>query len=723
MNPLTVNTLVQQARQTALTIGNLADWLNHARQRSARLAIEADRLQLALQRCQRDAERLAQAASDVFSIGIYGRVQAENASLAVILGRQTMQVAQPTLTLRYRHSATIAAPRLTLLTEADLITLLFITAGAPPLDEQQLNQQLAALSQRRQTVAVAGMSSRCVASLRDALLRHRPQMPPANAFWMAASNLAPYLGIDHRAQLFSPLWNSQPQLTGLYRQLAHSLHGLGSRHIQLMKGELPYLDGIIDGSLATHLNSPLDSSVQIATLAGDEANRRAFSLAELALLSVELCLSQPVENDPFSEPVDILDIPAGVDGDTSTPIQRLMQAKRACQLAYCTDRRQPQLLLVGSTTTRHQDVAEVGKALTDWQQRQQAEQPPLCGDGKPDLMWVFSHHRASAGQKKLDDAVQRYVSASGAQWGSLLALDASDIRRMLAYLAAAAKATTQRQRIGGLLQALRREVRETLLGSWHQSAESQGRQRRQTAQHLLKALQARTGVHGELLERLLPERDRLRRLQRQTCSVGSSVDDPFSIGVELDLLTNASHSQNVTPDNHAFADALFADWIGHLHALPYHDAVRKLLAVDQTTLNLLVDELVNAAFRLELAAQLRHSLATAGSAADRQISQALSVLGDFVAWLGFQHLPASQRPASRIHHGQPIFVPVAQLDAARPARLTQLAATPVNGAAFYIYDWLVGLDALIEQNDGHDAASSLDNQLRARLTALSEALA
>ncbi|MCS3408650.1 virulence factor SrfC family protein [Serratia sp. AKBS12] len=723
MNPLTTNTLVQQAQHTALTIGNIADWLNHARQHSTRLAIEADRLHLALHRSQRDAGSLAQAASDVFSIGIYGRVQAENASLAGILGRQAMQVAPPTLILRYRHCATIAAPRLTLLAEADLIKLLFITAGAPALDEQRLNQQLAALKPQRQTLPVAGMSPCCVTSLREALLRHRPQTPPANAFWLAATALAPYLDIDRRAQLFAPLWNSQPQLTGLYRQLAHSLHGLGSRHIQLPAGELPYLNGIIDGNLAAHLNSPQDRRVQIQTLDNDDAERRAFSLAELALLSIELCLSQPVENDPFSEPVDILDIPAGAGGDTSTPIRRLMQAKRACLLEYCTDRRQPQLLLVGSTATRHQDVAEVGKALTDWQQRQQGEQPPLCGDGKPDLMWVFSQRRASARQKMLDDAVQRYVSASGAQWGSLLALDASDARRMLAYLAAAAKGEMQRQRIAGLLQALRREVRETLLGGWHQSAESQGRQKRQTAQYLLKALQARTGVHGELLERLLPDRDRLRRLQRQAGSIGPAVDDRFSIGVELDLLTNASHRQNVTPDNHAFADALFADWICHLRALPFHGAVRKLLALEQTTLNLLVDELINAAFRLDLAAQLRHSLAAAGGTADRQISQALSVLGDFVAWLGFQHLPASQRPASRIHQGQPIFVSPAQMDAAHPARLTQLPATPVNGAAFYIYDWLVGLNTLIEQNEGHDAANSLDNPLRARLAALREALA
>lgn len=40
---------------------------------------------------------------------------------------------------------------------------------------------------------------------------------------------------------------------------------------------------------------------------------------------------------------------------------------------------------------------------------------------------------------------------------------------------------------------------------------------------------------------------------------------------------------------------------------------------------------------------------------DRQISQALAILGDFVAWLGFQRRDAATRPESRVNPGQPIY--------------------------------------------------------------------
>lgn len=45
---------------------------------------------------------------------------------------------------------------------------------------------------------------------------------------------------------------------------------------------------------------------------------------------------------------------------------------------------------------------------------------------------------------------------------------------------------------------------------------------------------------------------------------------------------------------------------------------------------------------------------------DRQISQALAILGDFVAWLGFQRRDAATRPESRVNPGQPIFTPPPQ---------------------------------------------------------------
>ncbi|WP_235421333.1 virulence factor SrfC family protein, partial [Erwinia oleae] len=103
--------------------------------------------------------------------------------------------------------------------------------------------------------------------------------------------------------------------------------------------------------------------------------------------------------------------------------------------------------------------------------------------------------------------------------------------------------------------------------------------------------------------------------------------------------------------------------------------------------------------------------------ADRQVSRALSVLGDFVAWLGFQHLPEAQRPESKINRGQKIFAKP-EAGPAPGERLTRLALKPNNHAAFYIYDWLVGLNEMILQNAGWSAAREIDSAHRAELAAI-----
>ena len=91
---------------------------------------------------------------------------------------------------------------------------------------------------------------------------------------------------------------------------------------------------------------------------------------------------------------------------------------------------------------------------------------------------------------------------------------------------------------------------------------------------------------------------------------------------------------------------------------------------------------------------------------DRQISRALAILGDFVARLGFQRRDAATRPESRVNPGQPIFTPPPQpaVDWSRQQRLTRLAPTPTKNTAFYIYDWLIGLQTLLAENAATESA-------------------
>lgn len=105
---------------------------------------------------------------------------------------------------------------------------------------------------------------------------------------------------------------------------------------------------------------------------------------------------------------------------------------------------------------------------------------------------------------------------------------------------------------------------------------------------------------------------------------------------------------------------------------------------------------------------------------DRQISQALALLGDFVAWLGFQRRDAATRPESRVNPGQPIFTPPPAVDWSGQQRLTRLAPTPTKNTAFYIYDWLIGLQTLLAENAAMDSA--LGEAQRAELAEIVAAL-
>ena len=112
--------------------------------------------------------------------------------------------------------------------------------------------------------------------------------------------------------------------------------------------------------------------------------------------------------------------------------------------------------------------------------------------------------------------------------------------------------------------------------------------------------------------------------------------------------------------------------------------------------------------------------------ADRQVSRVLGVLGNFVAWLGFQNVAEAKKPDSRVNRGQKIFAKPPAMNAAswgKSQRLTKLSAAPSNNTGFYIYDWLVGLSEMIIQNQGYSAARELSQQQEMQLRRIVEALA
>ncbi|MCW2483110.1 virulence factor SrfC family protein, partial [Candidatus Symbiopectobacterium sp. NZEC135] len=212
--------------------------------------------------------------------------------------------------------------------------------------------------------------------------------------------------------------------------------------------------------------------------------------------------------------------------------------------------------------------------------------------------------------------------------------------------------------------------------------------------------------------------------------------DPFGIAMDIDLFSDApldvtqtdeSHAQSDVDTNAVFARQVLRFWINHMRNLPDNAPLVELLGLGKPTLEMLMEEVITAGLRQGINQALHaalnqddHPSAYTDNEIDSQVSRALTVLGDYIAWLGFQKMPEEQRPESRINRGRKIFAkPEKQAVSWGTAkRLTKLSLTPTNNTAFYVYDWLIGLNTLILQNAGHSAGGELDTEQRKQLGAI-----
>lgn len=702
------------------------DWVADARQQSTRLNREADRLIIRLRRCYNRATQLDNATHRSVSIGLYGHNTAAKIHLfqALAPGAKLL-TGDAALTVRYCSSDVENSPAypvaICLPDEAQLIAMAvgaaFMEGFRPDWNARAITAHLHGLERHRQLSAISGMDSNTILALWDGFRRYGGKWQQAldRHFWPQAIALAPYLSIDDRARLFAPLWGEEPALTAHYRQLAHTLHTLGGSGRVYAPGNILEPDtGILHTRTLT-----LPTEVTLPVLA-ENGSTVDIPLADLAWLAAEVTTILP----PGAMPPDseLLDIPASIYCQGSDLTLRMLQAKRADLLMRCADGLHTHLLLIADAAGSPQDASRTGHALAYWVKQTQGENATERRRRKPGLIWAITpfdvRHK---GKPRPDDAVQRYVGEAGDSWATLLAMDPRDCQRMTAYLANQMRPALKQARILEMQQELQRELTESLLGNWLTSAEPPLAQQR--SQQLLRALQAQAGVHGELLEWLLPPRDTLRQLfVQQTHSSPTPVTVTPPLDIEIDLFGEAE-AVAVTPTAPAispFAERVFADWVNHLRSLPDNAQLLALLNVGKPQLEMLVDALINAACRLGIDAALEHALeagALPEQGEERQVSQALAILGDFIAWLGFQQREAALRPLSRINHGQPIFTPPPQpaVDWGNQQRLAKLAPTPTKNTAFYIYDWLVGLQTLLAENEAAAAENRLGEQQRAAL--------
>jgi hypothetical protein len=207
----------------------------------------------------------------------------------------------------------------------------------------------------------------------------------------------------------------------------------------------------------------------------------------------------------------------------------------------------------------------------------------------------------------------------------------------------------------------------------------------------------------------------------------SPADDALGLGMGLDLFGEPSSAKPVSPQkplqkigtDARFARAVLREWINHLRGVPENTRITAYFGFERKLLEQITDELITAVDRFDLESQLLEKVSQTEQVGtkrerlvDRQVLAVKAVLGDFLAWLGFDRQCGSYFVASRVNPGQPLF--------ARPDRIPSGQWPPIDSTAVdytkvYLADWLVALATLIVGNAGHDAGREISAEMNAQL--------
>lgn len=321
-----------------------------------------------------------------------------------------------------------------------------------------------------------------------------------------------------------------------------------------------------------------------------------------------------------------------------------------------------------------------------------------------------------------DEAIRRYIASPEEAWDAMLTLNDGGMQRMADYLGKVARREVKLERIAEQLAEMRHDLVNGGLGNWYQpDGEEDLAKKTQIAGSILAILKKRSGMHGELLTRLVPSRKALQELYMQQTLVDEAVEEEeeasfFDIGVE-DAFINDTPAATTHSHELAFARHALQHWINHLRALPESPALLNYIKLPREIVEALVDELITGLLRLRMEQQLEASMANTEQAGvrrekmvERQVSRVLHVMNDFITWLGYQNVPENKRPTRPNPPAEPIFTRPSQCSSVQwmsDERLVRLTPQQLNYSVIFIVDWLVGLEELIKENAGHSAGREI----------------
>ncbi|MGB7799608.1 virulence factor SrfC family protein [Buttiauxella sp.] len=705
---------------TTSTLQQLVDWVQQMRVSVPLVDNEADGLLQKLAAFQQRQKQIDLQAEQPLTIGLYGHsVEGKHHLLTTLLGdnHDRIEIMLGGKVLDYLthinpgHPPGVAV-RFTRreLTVAEHYPLLLTLYSASELAQRMIRQyhtapaarfaqpeviaaKLKELQTRRLAQPTAGMTSlqlSDIARTYHQLVRRQYHLD--NALWQQMAELLPWLSSTDQASLLAPLWGDNATQTTRWQQLAEMLNHLGHARKILAPANL-LVDTFllpVEGFLfpATPDVEEINADVLVCPLVNDEIGSQV-SLAQLDLQQLCAEITLTLNHPPKLTQVDVVDIPL-------------------LQLDDYGHYLQPDKLVVCNAASERHEVNAAGKMLARWVDKTQASNATT-----PGLIWAITPRDARFTGANLDEGVQRIIGLPGKRWGTLQALDSRNMHRLLDWLTDALIPAQRTLRIEMLQAALNRQI-NALFAHIIEGENLTPERARLQAEDLVRTLQARAAIHGELLASLLPERHALQQSWLSHQQLRKQQPAGFSLDIDLFADEESHHAQTTGSDN--FASVVHLLWINHLRQWVTRREITQLSGLDNTQLQALCQLLIIASYRLKLSEQLDTALRHGDGGMAQEITCVSAVLGDFVSWLGYAHIEPALRPASRVNKGSPVFTP--QTQATANTRLVRLGDQPARGNTLYVYDWLVALYTRALENIGYRHPQDVSDAQRARLKAI-----
>ncbi|MCW2457029.1 UNVERIFIED_ORG: hypothetical protein M2414_004790 [Rahnella aquatilis] len=333
--------------------------------------------------------------------------------------------------------------------------------------------------------------------------------------------------------------------------------------------------------------------------------------------------------------------------------------------------------------------------------------------------------------------VRQHVAEPKEAWQEMLKLNDGGISRLTGALRGVAHLEFKLQRLRDQLQQCRSETGDQRLGRWYeQDGDGQLAKKQAIAKDLWQGLSVCPHSIGELISSLdLPSRELSNiylsiRNQDQEPQAGTEQrtlnafaanpfgsnpfgSNPFGnspFDEQPAAVEFAPAPERVGRDD-GFAHETFKAWVAHLRDLPQQAAYWQQLGMNSDMINLLCEELITGASRLDLESRLKRALAgqeQAGTSRQqllaRQVLRAQFTMRDFIAWFGYLSLPEEQIPDSYVGEKKKVFIRQTTLAS---DELPQLASVAPQPGVAYMGDWLSALMNLILSNANHSATRDI----------------